>query len=200
MQTTTEEGPRTTGRSAATRRALQDAAQEIFARHGYAQASIADIVERSKSSVGSLYHHYGGKSGLFLALWETYQRGQEQRAAAAVAGAKERGVTEPIELFVAGARAFLEGCWENREVARLFLENDGPTGFDLVRRGRGQEWVRQNTKLLRVDDTKPSGHVLVTMLTSVIGEAGREVAACEDETEAEEVIEEVCRILVRLSG
>lgn len=197
---TTEDAHRPTGRSAATRRALQAAAQEIFGRQGYAQASIADIVERAKSSVGSLYHHYGGKSGLFLALWETYQRGQEQRAAAAVAAAKERGVGEPIELFVAGARAFLQGCWQNRQVARLFLENDGPAGFDLVRRGRGQEWVRQNTKLLRVDDSRPSGHVLVLMLTSVIGEAGREVAACEDEAEAEEVIDEVCRILVRLSG
>ena len=58
------------GRTAQTQRALLDAAREVFTRQGFAEASIADVVERAGSSVGSLYHHFGGKSELFLALWQ----------------------------------------------------------------------------------------------------------------------------------
>ena len=54
-------------RTAETQRALLDAARAVFAEQGFADASIADVVERAGSSVGSLYHHFGGKSELFIA-------------------------------------------------------------------------------------------------------------------------------------
>jgi len=54
-------------RTAETQRALLDAAREVFTEQGFTSASINDIVERAGSSVGSLYHHFGGKSELFLA-------------------------------------------------------------------------------------------------------------------------------------
>ncbi|MGH3305079.1 MAG: TetR/AcrR family transcriptional regulator, partial [Streptosporangiaceae bacterium] len=41
------------GRTAQTQRALLDAAREVFTRQGFAEASIADVVERARSSVGS---------------------------------------------------------------------------------------------------------------------------------------------------
>jgi AcrR family transcriptional regulator len=56
-------------RTAATQRTLLDAAAEVFVEHGFTNASISDIVSRAGSSVGSLYHHFGGKTELFLALW-----------------------------------------------------------------------------------------------------------------------------------
>lgn len=187
------------GRGPATRDSLLVAALETFALRGYGGASVAEVVERSGASVGSLYHHFGGKSGLYLTLWEDFQQAQEGRAARAVAQAREGGETDPMSLFVSGARAFLWGCWEQRHVARLFLENDSPQGFDLLRRQRSRDWVRRNTKLLRVDDRR-ADHVLVLTLTTVMAEAGREVAACEYEAETTETIDEVCRLLTRLSG
>src|ERR1700719_3258528 len=90
------------GRTAQTQRALLDAARDVFARQGFAEASIADIVERAGSSVGSLYHHFGGKSELFLALWQEHQHAQEEAASKAVAQAKPAGVTDSLELFCAG--------------------------------------------------------------------------------------------------
>ena len=39
---------------------------------------------RAGASVGSLYHHFGGKADLYLALFEDYQSRQEDRAATAV--------------------------------------------------------------------------------------------------------------------
>ena len=78
-------------RSAETRRVLLAAAREVFAAHGYDGASIADVVERAGSSVGSLYHHFGGKAELFVALWQDHQDAQEQRVVSAVAKARARG-------------------------------------------------------------------------------------------------------------
>jgi len=51
-------------RTAQTQRALLDAARQVFTEQGFTNASIADVVERAGSSVGSLYHHFGGKSEL----------------------------------------------------------------------------------------------------------------------------------------
>ena len=183
----------------ATRSALLTAAREVFSGQGYTDAGIAEIVARSGISVGSLYHHYGGKAGLYLALWEQHTGEQERRAAESVAAARTAGENDPIRLFVAGARSFLQVCWENRDMARLFHEGEGPTGFGLLRRQRGRQWTDQNTRLLRIDEDERAGQVLVLVLTTVISEAGREVATAEDDAAAAEIIDEVSGILVRLA-
>jgi len=95
------------GRTAQTQRALLDAARQVFTERGFSEASIADIVQRAGSSVGSLYHHFGGKSELFLALWQEHQLAHEEAAGQAVAEARKQGVTDPALLFEAGARAIL---------------------------------------------------------------------------------------------
>ncbi|MFV2177025.1 TetR/AcrR family transcriptional regulator [Actinomadura sp. LOL_016] len=198
-------GGRQWARADATRQALLTAAQQVFADRGYGDAGIAEIVERSGISVGSLYHHYGGKAGLYVALWEELTGEQERRAAQAVSAAREEGEDDPIAQFIAGARAYLRVCWERREAARLFLGGEGPPGSSLMRRSRTQRWVARNTKLLRGRDdadaaaTGRAGEVLGLVLTTVIGEAGREIATAESETEAGEILEEVCRILIRLA-
>ncbi|WP_113702415.1 TetR/AcrR family transcriptional regulator [Nonomuraea lactucae] len=179
-------------RSGSTRDALLRAAREVFLAKGYGEATVADIVQASGISVGSLYHHFGGKPGLFLALWEQFMRGQEERtarAARAVEGAGER--------FVTGARAYLEGSWEHRDVARIFLENDGPAEFALLQRQRGWDWMGGNRRLLGLDDSRRS-HVLVVLLTTMMREAGVLVAACETEHEAKATIDEVVRLVRRM--
>jgi AcrR family transcriptional regulator len=72
-------GGRQWARADATRQALLTAARAVFSSQGYADAGIAEIVTRSGISVGSLYHHYGGKAGLYLALWEEHTAAQERR-------------------------------------------------------------------------------------------------------------------------
>lgn len=180
------------GRSSGTREALLSAARDVFLTKGYGEATVADIVEVSGISVGSLYHHFGGKPGLFLALWERFMRSQEERTHRAAKAADGTG-----ERFLAGARAYLEGSWDQREVARLFLENDGPAEFSTLRRQRGWDWIGGNTKLLGLDGSRES-HVLVVLLTTVMGEAGREVAVCESEEDAKATIDEVIRLVRRM--
>jgi AcrR family transcriptional regulator len=68
------------GRAQATRIALLTAAREVFTEAGYADANITDIVNRAASSVGSLYHHFGGKQDLYIALYDDYMDRQQRRA------------------------------------------------------------------------------------------------------------------------
>jgi hypothetical protein len=57
-----------------------------------------------------------------------------------VARAKQSGVEDPVELLIAGARSYLDGAWERRDLVRLFIDGDGPPGFELIRRARGREF------------------------------------------------------------
>lgn len=186
------------GRTAQTQRALLDAARQVFTERGFSEASIADIVQRAGSSVGSLYHHFGGKADLYLALFEDYQSRQEERAAAAVREARSQGLGDPAELFLVGSRAYLRGCWEERELARMFLAGGGPPGFELIARRRYREWIRVNAALLHAED-QPLGDTLVLVLTSVVAEAGSEVAVQDDAEEAYRLADEILELIGRIS-
>src|SRR4051794_23956064 len=180
---TTSTSTRGGGRAQATRATLLAAARDVFAESGFAEANIADVVSRAGASVGSLYHHFGGKADLYLALFEDYQSRQEERAAAAVRQSRSEGMREPFDLFLAGAAAYLRGCWEDRGLARMFLAGGGPTGFELIARRRYREWTHVNGQLLRSDE-QPLGDTLVLVLTSVVAEAGSEVAVQETAEDA----------------
>jgi AcrR family transcriptional regulator len=176
---------------------MLDAAREVFVAHGFSDASIADIVERAGSSVGSLYHHFGGKSELYVALWQEYTMAQEEAASQAVAKARRSGVTDPFRLFTTGARAYLEGSWERRDLAMLFVSGDTPPGFEMMRRHRGHEWISQNDALLRLSDNS-FDRLYATVLTSLIGEGAREVALARNRRQAVAVIGAVLEYARRL--
>ncbi len=191
---------RTTSRAASTREALLSAAREVFTASGFAEASIAEVVARAGASVGSLYHHFGGKADLYLALFEEYSSRQETRAAEAVRAARAAGESEPVALFVAGARGYLDGCWAERDLARLFLAGGGPPGFELAARRRYREWTVLNGVLLRHGDDEPWGDALVLVLTTVVSEAGREVAMCDDEAGATGLAGEVLALITKIGA
>ena len=186
-------------RAASTRTALLTAARGVFADSGFAEASIAEVVARASASVGSLYHHFGGKAELYLALFEEYQSGQEARAAKAVREARAAGESDPMALFVVGSRSYLRGCWEQRDLARMFLAGGGPPGFELVARRRYREWVSSNAALLKPRE-RPLGEALVLVLTTVAAQAGHEVAVCEDEQAATRRAGDVLALIGRIGA
>ena len=193
----------TVGRAAATRSSLLAAARDVFSSSGFAECSIADVVGAAGASVGSLYHHFGGKADLYLAMFEDYAVRQEDRAAEAVRVARAKGETDPVRLFVAGSRAYLDGCWAERDLARLFLAGGGPPGFELAARRRYREWTGRNAALLRTgpgDPGEPWGDALVLVLTTVVSEAGHEVAVCDDEVSARRLAADVLTLIGRMAG
>jgi AcrR family transcriptional regulator len=184
-------------RTAETQRALLDAAREVFAEQGFASASITDIVERAGSSVGSLYHHFGGKSEVFLALWEEYSDAQEEAAGKAIAQAQRAGVTDPHALFSVGAKAYLESCWQRRDLAVLFYTGDTPPGFGTLMRADGCQWIGQLDSRDGLTG-KSSDRLYVTILTSLVREGAREVAAAGNRRRATRTISAVLEYVRRL--
>ncbi|MGH2834095.1 MAG: TetR/AcrR family transcriptional regulator [Solirubrobacteraceae bacterium] len=55
-----------------TRRALIEAAAEVFAREGFAAARVEEIAERAHLTTGALYAHFQSKQGLFLAVFDEF--------------------------------------------------------------------------------------------------------------------------------
>lgn len=114
--------------SAQTRQRIIDAAAELFSEAGYEHTSINDVVARSGISVGSIYHHIGGKAELFNAVsaQATSKHGEASRIA--IAAAREGGLTDPVELFLVGARAYILASWRTRSISRITLGDDRPAG------------------------------------------------------------------------
>jgi AcrR family transcriptional regulator len=170
-------------RGAATRAALLGAAREVFISVGYAQAGVSEIVARAGASVGSLYHHFTGKADLYVALFEEFHQGQAWRARQAARGAREGCVSEPRQLFLAAARAYLDGCLEDRELSRLFVSGDAPPGFDLIMRQRLREWASRNADFF-ARSAGPADEAVAVVMTGALMLAVAEVSLDEDAAHA----------------
>ncbi|USQ80507.1 TetR/AcrR family transcriptional regulator [Ornithinimicrobium faecis] len=188
-QTPAPASTRQWGKTNDTRRTILSAAEDVFVDLGYWQSNISDIVERSGSSVGSIYHHFGGKAELFTALWENYS----QTMGGVANEASQAHLTEhpddlPIDAFCAGARAYCLHTWGSRRGLSLFYSGDTPPGYEKLRRKGNSRWLRRNAKLLDLGDNR--GDALVTMsLTAVIAEACRVIIEVDTEEEARRVTE-----------
>lgn len=187
------------GSTERTRRAILDAAREVFTAEGYTDANIAHIVERSGLSVGSVYHHFNGKADLFLALWSEFEAVYSAAAAKAVADARHDGVTDPVELFVAGSRGYLDVARDNSKLTLLFRGGDGPPGYDALNSGVGKEWVKNNMTLLGLEDT-PANRLRVRIITTVIVEGERAIAAVQNKGDIDALIDEVLAIVRRIAS
>ncbi len=180
---------RTSERGAATRTALLRAARDVFVSKGFAEAGVTDVVAKAEASVGSLYHHFAGKADLYLTLFEEFQARQTQRTKQAARDVRDSGETDPMRVFVGAARAYLDGCLEERELAALFMRGDGPPGFEVVMRDRLRTWARRNAALF--DDSE---NALVVVITGALAAAVTEVVQTGDRTLADDVLAIVGRI------
>ncbi len=190
---------RVSERGAATRSSLLTAAREVFTSTGYAQAGVTDIVAQAGASVGSLYHHFTGKADLYLTLFEEFHEDLAEQARAAVRAARNAGVADPKLLFLAGARSYLDGCFEQRELSRLFVSGDAPPGFDVVMRRRLREWAERNAQFF-ARSPEPVDEAVSVVLTGALMLTVAEVALCEDAPRARRLADSVLEIMSRIDG
>jgi AcrR family transcriptional regulator len=189
--------PRPAERAAATRAGLLAAARQVFTSVGYAQAGVTDIVAAAGASVGSLYHHFTGKADLYLTLFEEFHGATVEGTRAAVRQARERGVEDPKQLFLAGAGAYLDGCISERDLAALFVRGDGPPGFDLVMRQRLREWADKNVEFF-ARGADPVDEAAAIVLTGALMLAVAEVSLGEDADAARSLADGVLDVMSRI--
>jgi AcrR family transcriptional regulator len=119
----------------ATRRALLDAARELFAADGYVDVSIDEICRRAGLTKGALYHHFRDKRDLFRAVFEEVEGEWADELAALVA--EER---DPLERIQIAGDAFLDACLDPARQRILLLDGPSLVAWEELRRidaGRG---------------------------------------------------------------
>jgi AcrR family transcriptional regulator len=168
------------------------AACDLFTAHGFSNVTVADITARADASVGSLYHHFGGKDELYFKLWRNYGLAHDQASIGAVVAAQRAGITDPAELLAAGARAVLEETWTRRDLAGLFFAGDGPPGFEAMRHDHRRRLSRHVDMLLRIPHT-PGNQLYATSVLCVIGEGAREIASARTLKQAQLLTDAVLR-------
>jgi AcrR family transcriptional regulator len=104
----------TTARGRATRQRILDAAEQCFAEHGFAQASVAEMVRRSGVAQGSFYNYFESKHAIFAELIRTLAREMRDATRAGAVGATTR-----VEAEIGGTKAFFAWLVEHRDLHRL---------------------------------------------------------------------------------
>jgi len=56
-------------RTPETRQRLLEAAGEVFAQHGFRDATIRDICDKAKANVAAVHYHFGDKEELYAAVF-----------------------------------------------------------------------------------------------------------------------------------
>ncbi len=192
---TTDKSARTSSRGAATRSSLLKAAARVFRTVGFAKAGVSEVVSVAGASVGSLYHHFSGKADLYRALHEEFQRRQQERTHQAVVEARSCGESDPTRLMNIAAHAYLLGCIEERETARLFFSGDGPPGFDQQLRERLTKWTNRNVALFRKAD-EPVDEALLIVVSGSMFLAVAEVVR-RDDADARRLADDIAALLSR---
>jgi len=102
-----------------TRGRLIAAGRRAFAAKGYADASMDDFTAEAGLTRGALYHHFGGKAGLFEAVMHQIDAEMAERLAEVA-----RRAATPWQAFIDENIAYLEMALDP-EIQRIILR-DGP--------------------------------------------------------------------------
>ncbi len=183
-------------RSEATTSELLDVARRLFAADGYAATSLEDVVRGAGVTKGALYHHFGGKRDLFLAV---YEREQQRLARAQFeAFARQR---DPWEGFFAGTQAFFEASLDPGVQRITLLDAPSVLGWETMREVESRYALVQLHQ--GIEALIQDGHLaprpvapLASMLFGAMCESAMTVARAQDQRAAtREVLAELRALL-----
>lgn len=142
------------------REELMNVAIRLFAEKGFKGTSIRDIADAHGVSLSNIYHHFGNKEGLWLAILEHSVKDLPKRLTAAM-----RGKSDPIERFKILVRTHLEAVERHHREARIFfvdetmLSSEGAEANQIIHRSIFDIYVKEITSmkedgLLRTENIK----------------------------------------------
>jgi AcrR family transcriptional regulator len=183
-------------RTAATRRALLDAARSLFAERGYHGAAAEEIVGRAGLTRGALYHHFEDKRDLFRVVVDEMEGEIDEEIEAA-----ERAQSGLPEAVMAGYRAFIDAVLDPEMRRTFFLDGPSVLGWEWreidARHAVGK--IEEGLEALIAEghmEPQPVGP-LARLINGTLLEAAFFVAASEDPEAARD---EVWGAMERLVG
>ncbi|MDT3446817.1 MULTISPECIES: TetR/AcrR family transcriptional regulator [unclassified Pseudofrankia] len=183
-------------KSADTERAILDAAGVLFSEQGYEGTSINDIVKLSGVSVGSIYHRFGGKAEVFMALADQILMRHAAASREATEQARAAGETRSAALYVAGAKAHLMDGWRMRRISRIVLGNDGPPGFASARREAESRFMHGARGLTIRKPPLPNSSAVA--VTSLVHAAALQMVEVDDELTATKIADYFLDLILQL--
>ncbi|MFZ0451922.1 MAG: TetR/AcrR family transcriptional regulator [Desulfatiglandaceae bacterium] len=125
----TKKGISNNERSQQTFAQLIAVARKLFSAHGYSHTSLEEIVRKAGMTRGALYHHFEGKKGIFVAVFENALSEIANRVIQV-----DKSKRSFWEKFISCTYAFYEACLDS-DLQRIVLI-DGPAvlGWDVWRR------------------------------------------------------------------
>jgi len=166
-------------RSGATRAALVAAARPLFAARGFEAVPAEEIVAVAGLTRGALYHHFGGKPGLFDAVHAELHAEVAGRIARAAEAAEDAWAA-----LVAGCLAFLDACAEPEFQRVALLDAPAVLGWErwrAVDAAHGLGLLKQG-----LDETMQAGALaerpvdpLAHLLSGAMNEAGMWIARAD---------------------
>ena len=117
--------------SSSARDELLNTAIQLFAHKGFKGTSIRDIADAHDVSVSNIYHYFGNKEGLWLAIIERSVKDLPKRLSTAV-----ESHSDPIERLRVLVRTHLENVERHHQEARIFFVDESmlsPDGSKMIR-------------------------------------------------------------------
>lgn len=142
---------------------ILDAALRVFARKGYHDAAVDDIVAESKTSKGGVYFHFPGKQAIFLELLERTAERLRRKIEEAIASRMD-----PVEKADAALLAVFNTFASHRSLARLFM---------VEALGAGREFHRRMAQLHEEFAQIIKGHLDDAVAQRIIDPVDTETAA-----------------------
>ncbi|MDT3446853.1 MULTISPECIES: TetR/AcrR family transcriptional regulator [unclassified Pseudofrankia] len=175
---------------------MLDAARRLFGSNGYEGTSIDDIVRESGVSVGSIYHQFGGKSEVFMTLVESALARHSEVSARETRRAINAGETDPLRIYIAGAKAYLMETWKQRDLDRISFAEDGPPGFATFLRERHARYLRGSRGLTIGKPPLPdsTAHALTALLLA----AATQLVDVNDRRTAKAVVDYFTNLILRM--
>ncbi|HET9494872.1 MAG TPA: TetR/AcrR family transcriptional regulator [Chloroflexia bacterium] len=156
-------------RTEATKARLLEVTRRLFVERGYNEVPAEELVREAGLTRGALYHHFGGKDGLFTALYEQIQREVNDRIDRVADAAPD-----PWSALVAACHEFLE-CSVDPEVQRItLLDAPAVLSWDAKREldaryclGALKEGLRvaQESGAIRLESLDATAHLLLGAMT-----------------------------------
>ncbi|WP_040791564.1 TetR/AcrR family transcriptional regulator [Nocardia paucivorans] len=112
----------------ATRSALLETARRLFIEQRYSELSADEIARAARLTRGAVYHHFGGKQGLFEAVFEQVEQELTERLTSAIG---EPG--DSWDTTVRALNVFLDECTDVAYQRIVLQEGPFALGWDRWR-------------------------------------------------------------------